>query len=142
MLVVYRHVWLGAVVIPFLVGCVTDNPVSEEYYEDITKIKGQNAPSSPVLTIDTSTWTLTYTQSIDPDTGAEVPYYHFYAYTGLPVEYYKFYDLAMRREKGSAKSFTIDPITQSGVHTIVVTGYDLGRESAVISQSTVVIVVP
>lgn len=123
-------------------GCVTDNPVSENYYEDTSKIKGGYAPSVPTLSFDKTTWTISYTQSVDPDTGSEVPYYYFYVYAGYPTEYYKFYDIALRRETGATKSFVIDPITQSGIYTVIVTGYDLARESAITSQNNIHIIVP
>ncbi|MBV6494710.1 MAG: hypothetical protein LDLANPLL_02747 [Turneriella sp.] len=109
--------------------CAVGEPVAKDYFKGSDKIAGGLPPSVPVVTYDTNAATFTFTASIDPDTGSEVTDYFVYFYKGFPTVYYQERDLVLIVQSTS-KTFSINNIT-SGTYTVIVTGFDGHRESAI-----------
>ncbi len=151
-----------------LSACVTDDPVSGDYFEGNERLAGGEPPSVPTIELvegnlctdgDSNPvfcfvlgWTnnadLSITEaveSIDPETGAEVDsYVIYYYYPDPPTKLYQDMDLlTVRSADDGLVAFAPDGPTlqgRSGTHTFIITGSDGRRESGIDSRNTVEIV--
>lgn len=105
-------------------------PVSEDFYSGTDKIAGGNAPTVPVITFTASERKIEFTASIDPDTGQEVTTYFVYFYEKAPKVYYNAAFIEMLIPSTSERRFYVS-MAYHGPLTLVVTGFDGYRESAV-----------
>ncbi|MGB4268625.1 MAG: hypothetical protein WBK20_05525 [Spirochaetota bacterium] len=136
-------------VIVLAIGCIHE-PVSEEYYSDISKVKGGQKPTPPVglsMTIDGHTITLQFStdtgDTFDPDTGSNENLYYLVYISGTDpgtfsdpklyydIRYYVGYVAETDFEEGvDPKEVTI--MVESSYHGPVylwMTSHDGGRES-------------
>jgi len=124
-----------------LQGCALDSPVGSDYYTGSDKIAGGKAPSVPVVTLTLSERRVDFTAATDPETGGEVATYFVYRYTGIPGSYYSYRDIEVALDATAARRYYFKN-DRSGQQTIVVTGYDGYRESAVTDQNRIVFTYP
>jgi hypothetical protein len=125
----------------FLVaGCAVGEPLPQDYYSGTDKIAGGQAPTVPVVTYMPAMQRFDFTASIDPDTGAEVDRYIVYWYSGVPTKYYEPRFIEAIIPAGSARSFFFSG--SPGTYTVVVTGYDGFRESAVTDANRITFTLP
>ena len=116
-----------------LVSCSIDDPVSNDYFNDLNRVKGKNAPGVPNITSVTAcnnVITINYTEATDPD-GDELSYVFYYSFTdpsAFAVE--DFYDplriAGLSSDDGGDVEFTTG---YAGVIFFWLTAYDGGRES-------------
>lgn len=126
--------------IPFFLqlgACVLNAPLPQDYYAGTEKIAGGKAPSVPVVTFNRSQLRVDFTASIDPETAAEVPAYFFYFYNGVPETYYQLRDIDTKINSPSVRGFNLNTPTD-GRHTLVVTGFDGYRESAITEANRII----
>lgn len=116
-------------------------PLPEDYYAGTGKIAGGNPPSTPALTFTKSALRFDFTAAIDPESGAEVSTYLIYFYNGVPQSYYQVRDIDTRMDSPATRSFTLNTPTD-GTHTVVVTGFDGYRESAITDANRVIFTWP
>ena len=126
---------LIAILFP-IVGCALGTPLEQDYYAGTGKIAGGNPPSVPVVTFVQSQLRFDFTASIDPESGGEVGSYFIYAYTGIPQIFYQARDIDSVITMPATRGFNYTG-PQTGTRTIIVTGFDGYRESAVTNQNTV-----
>ncbi len=112
-------------------------PLPQDYYAGTGKIAGGNPPSAPVVTFSKAQLRIDFTASIDPDTAAEVPTYYLYYYNGVPQTYYQIRDIDTSLNSPSVRAVTLNT-PADGRHTIVITGFDGYRESAVTDANRVI----
>jgi hypothetical protein len=124
-----------------LAGCTLSDPLPENYYDGTIKIAGGSAPSVPQVTYTASGVSFSFTASVDPETGAEVPTYLVYAYAGLTDTYYQTRNISAIISTPATRGFSFSG-TSGSVYTVVVTGSDGNRESAVTDQNKIVFTVP
>lgn len=123
--------------------CALNAPVSEDYYAGTEKIAGGKPPSVPVLTFTKSALRMDFTAAIDPETNAEVPTYYIYLYTGLPTTYYQARDIDNALNSPAQRTFYLPGLAgATGTFTVVLTGYDGYRESAVTDQNKMTFTLP
>jgi hypothetical protein len=131
-----------ALLLPLVLGaaCAVGEPLPQDYYSGTDKIAGGQAPTVPVVTYTPATRRFDFTESIDPDTGAEVGNYIVYYYIGVPTKYYepRFIDAII--PGGSSRTFFFSG--GPGTYTVVVTGYDGFRESAVTDANRITFTLP
>lgn len=113
-----------------------ESPLPEDYYAGTDKIAGGNPPSAPVVTYTAAGLRFDFTASVDPESAAEVGTYFVYVYNGTPSTYYAPRDIALTITPPDARTFYYTG-QQTGSRTVVVTGYDGYRESAVTSQNQI-----
>lgn len=123
-----------------LAACAVDEPLPQDYYSGTDKIAGGQAPSVPVVTYTPATQRFDFTVSVDPDTGSEVGNYFVYFYTGIPSRYYEQRYIDAIISGGSARTFFVS--AGSGTYTVIVTGYDGYRESAVTDANRITFTLP
>jgi len=116
--------------------CALQTPVDENYFAGVDKIAGKNPPSVPTVTFTQSAMRFDFTASIDPDTNAEVGKYYVYSYTGAPKLLYQARDIVLILQSSDVHAFTA--FYPSGDYTIVVTGFDGGRESAIVQNQNLI----
>ena len=116
--------------------CSLQTPVDENYYAGVDKIAGRNPPSAPTVTFTQSLLRFDFTASIDPDTGGEVGRYYVYSYQGAPTLLYQARDIVLILQSSDVHAFTT--YFPSGDYSIVVTGFDGGRESAIIQNQNLI----
>ncbi|MCX7632904.1 MAG: hypothetical protein N2Z22_06195 [Turneriella sp.] len=121
-------------------GCTLRDPLPIDYYSGTDKIAGGQAPTVPQLSYDPNERRFTFTAAIDPDTGAEVGEYIIYFYQGVPTRYYETRYIEAIIPRGQPRSFTIN--APPGIYTVVVTGFDGYRESAVTEQNRITFTLP
>ncbi len=119
-----------------LAACTVNAPVDENYYNGNDKIAGGRPPSVPALTFDKANLRFDFTAAIDPETQAEVPTYFIYIYSGVPSKFYeaRFIDRAIAPP--TPRSFYLSSVPYSPM-TVILTGFDGYRESAINSQNMV-----
>ena len=123
--------------------CALNSPVAEDYYSGTEKIAGGKPPSAPVLTFTKASLRVDYTAAIDPDTSAEVPTYYIYLYAGLPSTYYQARDIDNVLNAPTQRTFYLPGLAgATGTYTVVLTGYDGYRESAVTDQNKITFTLP
>lgn len=105
-------------------------PVSEDFYSGTDKIAGGSAPTVPIITFTAPERKFEFTASIDPDTGQEVATYFVYFYETPPKVYYNASFIEMLIPSTSERKFYVSAAYR-GPLTLVVTGFDGFRESAV-----------
>ncbi|MFZ5627780.1 MAG: hypothetical protein ACOY5B_01525 [Spirochaetota bacterium] len=115
-------------------------PLPQDYYSGTDKIAGGQAPSVPVVTYTPASRRFDFTVSIDPDTGSEVGNYIVYYYTGIPTRYYEQRYIDGIISAGSARTFFFSG--SPGTYTVIVTGYDGFRESAVTDANRITFSLP
>lgn len=120
-----------------LAACVMNAPLPQDYYAGTEKIAGGKAPSVPVLTFDKAQLRVDFTAAIDPDTAAEVSTYFFYFYNGVPQTYYQLRDIDTKLNSPSVRGFNLNTPTE-GKHTLVITGFDGYRESAISDANRII----
>lgn len=131
---------LGCVV---FTHCALSSPVSEDYYAGTDKIAGGKAPSVPVLTLTKSALRVDFTAAIDPETNAEVGTYFIYLYKGIPASYYQPRDIDNVLNSPSPRTFFLPGLAgATGTFTVILTGYDGYRESAVTDQNKITLTLP
>lgn len=124
-------------------GCALNAPVSEDYYTGTDKIAGGKPPSVPVLTLTKSALRVDFTASIDPETNAEVGTYFIYLYKGVPTTYYQARDIDNVLNSPAPRTFFLPGLTgATGTFTVILTGHDGYRESAVTDQNKVTMTLP
>ncbi|MCS6984469.1 MAG: hypothetical protein NZM25_04985 [Leptospiraceae bacterium] len=113
----------------FLAGCSVADPVPLDYFRGTERIKGGNAPPPVVLSYEPETKMFSWSMSIDPDTGEEVPVYFFYYARGKLPSYLHSEDYFITAERRN-RSLILDWVSlPPGRHFFWVTAYDGGRES-------------
>lgn len=135
---------MGAL-LPILVAlwsmsCAVGDPLPLDYYSGTEKIAGGEAPTVPIVNYTSAARRFDFTLSIDPDTGSEVANYIVYFYTGIPTKYYEARFIEAIIPAGSARTFFVSG--NSGTYTVVVTGYDGYRESAVTDDNRLTFSLP
>jgi hypothetical protein len=117
-------------------ACTMSAPVDENYYGGNDKIAGGQPPSVPVVTFDKANLRFDFTASIDPETQAEVPTYFIYVYPSVPTKFYeaRFIDRAI--SPPSPRSIYLTSVPFSPM-TVILTGFDGYRESAINAQNMV-----
>lgn len=120
--------------------CAVSDPVSEDYYAGTDKIAGGEAPGVPTVTYTASQNRFDFTASIDPDTSAEVGSYIVYLYSGIPSAYYESRYIEAIIPSSSPRAFYVT--VASGTYTVIVTGFDGYRESAVTAANRITFTVP
>lgn len=124
-------------------GCALNAPVSEDYYAGTDKIAGGKPPSVPVLTITKSALRADFTASIDPETNAEVGTYFIYLYKGVPTTYYQARDIDNVLNSPTPRTFFLPGLAgATGTYTVILTGHDGYRESAVTDQNKITMTLP
>ena len=118
-------------------ACVMNAPLPVDHYAGTDKIAGGNPPSAPVVTFNKAQLRVDFTASIDPETAAEVSTYFFYFYNGVPQTYYQIRDIAKKIDSPSVRGFNLNTPSE-GKHTLVVTGFDGYRESAISDQNRII----
>lgn len=125
-------------------GCI-DEPVDDDYFLDIGRVRGINKPS-PAPVIDSVTWNgseiiidFTSTSTVDPDTGtADNLFYLFYWSSGEPALFPSellYYDelyyigYIARADLGGSMDINVDPGDYRGGIYFWMTAHDGGRES-------------
>jgi hypothetical protein len=125
-------------------GCI-DDPVGEDYFLDINKVKGMNKPA-PAPVIDSVTWDgsrividFSGTVTIDPDSGsADNLFYLFYWSSGDPALFTDeslYYDelyyagYVAHADLGGVKKVNVNPGDYRGGIYFWMTAHDGGRES-------------
>ena len=78
-----------------------------------------------------------FTAAIDPDTAAEVATYYVYFYNGIPQTYYQIRDIDTALNSPAVRGFNLN-IPADGKHTLVVTGFDGYRESAISDENRII----
>lgn len=122
------------------VGCAVGDPVALDYYSGTEKIAGGHPPTVPIVTYTAAARRFDFTESTDPDTGGEVANYIVYFYSGVPVKYYESRFIEAIIPAGSAKTFFVSGAP--GTYTVIVTGYDGYRESAVTEHNRIIFSLP
>lgn len=112
-----------------------ESPLPEDYYAGTGKIAGGNPPSVPVVTFTAAQLRFDFTASIDPESAAEVGTYFIYVYDSAPSVYYEPRDIALSLAPPTRTFYYTG--TKTGTRTVVVTGYDGYRESAVTTQNRI-----
>jgi len=142
--IVLRHRRVGAfsllLVLTQLMACALGEPLPQDYYSGTDKIAGGMAPTVPVVTYTPATRRFDFTESIDPDTGSEVANYILYSYDGVPSRYYESRYIDALIPAGSARTFFFSG--SAGTYTVVVTGYDGFRESAITDANRITFTLP
>jgi len=117
-------------------SCAMNAPLDENHYSGTDKIAGGQPPSVPIVTFDKANLRFDFTASIDPETQAEVPQYFVYAYRGVPTKFYeaRFIDRAFAPPNPRSIYLTSVPYSPM---TVILTGYDGYRESAINSQNMI-----
>ncbi len=133
-------VFLLLMSLAYSAGCAVGEPLPLDYYSGTDKIAGGEAPSVPVVTYTPENRRFDFTVSIDPDTGSEVSSYIVYYYNGIPTKYYESRYIDAIIPGGSARTFFFSG--SPGVYTVVVTGYDGFRESAVTEANRITFTLP
>lgn len=128
-------------VVLLLPACAVSDPLPNDYYNGTDKIAGGSPPSVPVVTYTAATRRFDFTASTDPDTAAEVANYIVYFYTGVPAKYYESRFIEAIIPASSTHQFYISG-SLSGTFTVVVTGYDGYRESAVTDANRLTFTLP
>jgi hypothetical protein len=123
-----------------LMACAVGEPLPLDYYSGTDKIAGGMAPTVPVVTYTPAVQRFDFTESIDPDTGSEVPQYIVYYYEGVPKKYYEARYIDAIIPAGSPRTFFFSG--SPGLYTVVVTGYDGYRESAVTDANRITFTLP
>ena len=126
--------------LPFVLllsACAMGAPLPQDYYTGAEKIAGGKAPSTPVVAFNKSQLRIDFTAAIDPDTSAEVSTYYFYYYNGVPQTYYQIRDIDLTLSSPAVRGFNLNT-PADGKHTIVVTGFDGYRESAVSDDNRII----
>lgn len=118
-------------------SCAIDAPLPQDYYAGTVKIAGGNPPSVPVVTFDKSQLRLDFTAAIDPESGSEVPTYFFYFYNGVPQTYYQTRDIDTKLNSPAVRGFNLNT-PANGKHTLILTGFDGFRESAITDQNRII----
>src|SRR5262249_17196734 len=136
-----RKLLIAATIAFLLAGCALSAPLSEDYYAGTSKIAGGNPPSVPVVTFTQAQLLFDFTASIDPESAAEVGTYYIYAYSGVPQTYYQQRDIDSVISMPSARGFYYTGV-QTGTRTVIVTGFDGYRESAVTDQNRIIFSFP
>jgi len=125
-------------------GCINE-PVDEDYFLDINKVKGMNKPA-PAPVIDTVTWDgskiivdFTTTSTTDPDSGAaDNLFYLFYWSSGDPALFTDellYYDelyyigYIAHADLVGVKKINVNPGNYRGRIYFWMTAHDGGRES-------------
>ncbi|GAB4422544.1 MAG: hypothetical protein OHK0011_01610 [Turneriella sp.] len=121
-------------------ACAVGEPLPQDYYSGTDKIAGGQAPSVPVVTYTPASRRFDFTASIDPETGNEVGNYIVYYYTGVPSKYYEQRYIGAIIPAGSARTFFFSD--SAGTYTVIVTGYDGFRESAVTDANRITFTLP
>ena len=120
------------------VFCVLNAPIEEDYYSNKENILGGEKPSTPVLNYDTGTLKLSWTQSIDPDTGNSVSRYIIYRYFNtFPEDPYHPRHKYFFIDDGSLEASFTSPISVKGEHIFGITASDGNRESALSNLITI-----
>jgi hypothetical protein len=122
-------------------GCTLDSPVGSDYYAGTDKLAGGKAPSAPVVTLTVSELRVDFTAAIDPESGSEVATYFVYRYSGMPGSYYSYRDIEIALDAKASRRYYLKN-DRSGQQTVIVTGYDGYRESAVTDQNRIVFTYP
>lgn len=117
-----------------------DAPLPENYYDGTDKISGGKAPSAPVLSYTAAQLKFDFTASIDPESGGEVGTYYVYVYNSTPETYYLARDVILTLTPANRSFYYTGQ--QTGTRTVIVTGYDGGRESAITSSNRYVLSFP
>lgn len=131
---------LTLLVVSWSIGCAVGDPLPLDYYSGTEKIAGGEAPTVPMVTYTSAARRFDFTPSIDPDTGSEVANYIVYFYTGIPTKYYEARFIEAIIPAGSARTFFVSG--NPGTYTVVVTGYDGYRESAVTGDNRITFSLP
>ena len=111
-------------------ACTVNAPLSEDYYSGTDKIAGGNAPSVPQLVFDKPNLKFDFTASIDPETASEVTTYLIYIYPGVPTKFYETRYLDRAITTAGVRTFYLTSVPYATM-SVVVTGFDGYRESAV-----------
>lgn len=135
-----NRTFLVVAAIPFFLqlgACVMNAPLPQDYYAGTEKIAGGSPPSVPVVTLNKSQLRVDFTAAIDPDTAAEVGTYYIYYYNGVPATYYQIRDIDGAMTSPAVRGFNLNTPTD-GRHTLVVTGFDGYRESAITEANRII----
>jgi hypothetical protein len=122
-------------------NCAMGDPVSQDYYAGTGKIAGGNPPSVPLVTFTPAQLRFDFTASLDPESGSEVGTYFIYTYDGIPKTFYEPRYIDLTISPPADRTFYYSA-AQSGTHTVIVTGFDGYRESAVTDQNKITFTVP
>lgn len=131
---------LPSLLLSFVCACAVGEPLPQDYYSGTDKIGGGQAPSAPVVTYTPATRSFEFTVSIDPDTGAEAANYIVYYYEGVPTKYYEQRYIDAIIPAGGLRAFFFTGV--AGIYTVVVTGYDGFRESAITDANRITFTLP
>ena len=133
-------VFLLLLPLALVAACAVGEPLPQDYYSGTDKIAGGQAPSVPVVTYTPATRRFDFTASIDTDTDSEVGNYIVYYYNGVPTKYYEQRYIDGIIPVGSARTFFFTG--SPGTYTVVVTGFDGFRESAVTDANRITFTLP
>jgi len=131
-----RHLGAALLLCFCLGACAVNSPVDENFYSGNDKIAGGKPPSVPALSFDKANLRFDFTAAIDPDTQAEVGTYFIYIYSGVPAKFYeaRFIDRAIAPP--NPRSFYLASVPYSPM-TVILTGFDGYRESAINSANMI-----
>ncbi len=142
-----RLMFLVSMVLIAFFSCGTEEPVDINYFNDLSKIKGAQKPTPPLINTASVTGpgeiTLNFSTAgaIDPDTGTNSGlYYFFYGSSADPVSFTDerlYYDARYYIGYVTESEFSADPkdvtvTINKNYHGTVyfwITSYDGGRES-------------
>ncbi len=117
-------------------ACTVNAPLAEDYYSGSEKIAGGKPPSVPQLVFDKTNLKFDFTASMDPESAAEVATYFIYVYPGVPAKYYEARYLDRAITTAGVRTFYLASVPYTTT-SVVVTGFDGYRESAVTTQNLV-----
>lgn len=131
---------IAVAAVPFILllsACALSAPLPQDYYAGTEKIAGGKAPLTPVVAFNKSQLRIDFSAAIDPETAGEVSTYYFYYYNGVPQTYYQIRDIDLTLNSPAVRGFNLNT-PADGKHTIVVTGFDGYRESAVTDDNRII----